>query len=106
MANASNFTITLKNSTDAEIKATKFEYKDGTKWETENLFGLDGFKKIEKDHSFPFTRTLQGVGDEGTCFKVTYKHHIGGTTWSTDKVETTAPFVCHDNGSKIVTLTK
>jgi hypothetical protein len=106
MANCENFTITLKNSTHGEIKATKFEYKDGSKWKTENMFGIDGFKKIEQDHSIPFTRNLQGIGGESTQFRVTYKHHIGGTTWSTDKVETTETFTAYDNGSKTVTLTE
>ena len=105
MANCQDFTITLQNSTDAEIKATKFEYKDGSDWKTENIFGIDGFKKIEKDHHIDFKRNLQGIGDESTCFKVTYRHHIGGTTWSTDKVKTTDPFTAHDNGKKTVILT-
>jgi hypothetical protein len=106
MANCENFKVTLKNSADGEIKATKFEYKDGSNWKTENMFGLDGYQKIEKDHSVPFTRDLGGIGDESTCFKVTYKHHIGGTKWGDDIVEMTDSFTAHDNGSKTVTLTR
>ncbi|MGB7921628.1 MAG: hypothetical protein WCF57_00150 [Pyrinomonadaceae bacterium] len=106
MANCEDFTITLHNSTDAEIKVTKFEYKDGSKWKTENMFGLDGFKKIEKDHQIDFKRNLQGIGDESTQFKITYKHHIGGTTWGSDLIETTEEFTCHDTNGKTVTLTR
>ncbi|HYI82296.1 MAG TPA: hypothetical protein VEX11_03690 [Acetobacteraceae bacterium] len=105
MANCENFKIILRNSTHGEIKVTKLEYKDGSKWETERMFGLDGIQKIEKDHSVTFTRDLGGVGDESTQFRVTYQHHIGGTKWSADKCEVTDAFTAHDNGSRMVTLT-
>ena len=105
MATCEDFTITLKNSADGEIKVTKFEYKDGSNWKTEHMFGLDGIQKIEKDHSIPFTRNLGGIGDESTQFRVTYSHHLGGTKWGTDKCAVTDTFVAHDNGSKTVTLT-
>jgi hypothetical protein len=105
MATCENFKIILRNSTHGEIKVTKFEYKDGSKWEPERMFGLDGIQKIEKDHSVTFTRDLGGVGDEGTQFRVTYQHHIGGTKWSADKCEVTDTFTAHDNGSRMVTLT-
>ena len=86
MANCENFTIILKNSCDGEIKATKFEYKDGSNWKIENMFGVDGIQKIEQDHQLPFTRNLGGIGDENTCFRVTYKHHLGGTKWGDEIV--------------------
>ena len=105
MATCEDFTITLQNSATDEIKATKFEYQDGSTWKTENMFGIDGFKKIEKDHHIDFKRNLQGIGGESTCFRVTYKHHVGGTTWSADKVATSTRFTAIDNGSKTVTLT-
>ena len=79
MANCEDFTITLKNSTSGEIKATKFEYKDGSNWRTENMFGLDGHQKIDEGRSISFKRDLEGVGDESTQFRVTYQHHLGGT---------------------------
>lgn len=106
MAKCENFKIILKNSTDGEIKATKFEYKDGSKWKTEKMFGIDGIQKIEKDHAVKFTRNLGGIGDENTCFRVTYKHRFGGTVWGDKIVERTGMFTAHDNGSKTVTLTK
>jgi hypothetical protein len=106
MATCENFKITLHNSCDGEIKVKKFEYKDGSNWKTENMLGLDGVQKIEKDHGIPFTRNLGGIGDESTSFRVTYSHHLGGLKWGNDIVETTAAFVAHDNGSKTVTLTK
>ena len=106
MANCQNFKITIDNSCDGEIKATKFEYKDGSTWKTENMFGIDGHQKIEKDHAVRFTRNLGGIGDETTTFRVTYKHHVGGTVWGDDICKTTESFVAHDNGSKTVTLTE
>ena len=106
MATADNFTIKLRNCTNSEIKAKKFEYKDGAKWKTENMFGLDGHQKIEKVHEVAFTRNLRGIGSENTCFRVTYSHHIGGTKWSKNYIETTTMFKAEDNKSKTVTLTK
>jgi len=104
MATASNFSITIHNSTADEVKATKFEYKDGSNWKTENMFGVGGNQKIEKDHGVVFNRNLQGVGGESTQFRVTYEHHVGGSVWGSPKIETTSSFVCNDNGSKTVTL--
>lgn len=106
IARCENFMITLQNSCDGEIKATKFEYLDGSNWKTENMFNLDGHQKIEKDHAIPFNRALAGIGDESTKFRVTYKHHLGGTKWGPTLVETTDAFVAHDNGSHTVALTK
>jgi hypothetical protein len=105
MATAENFKIILHNSTDAEVKVTKFEYKDGSIWKTENMLGFDGYQKIERYHSIPFVRNLQGIGDEITHFRVTYKHHLGGTKWGPDICEVTDTFTCHDNDEKTVTLT-
>jgi hypothetical protein len=106
MATCQDFKITLKNSADGEIKATKFEYKDGSKWKTENMFGIDGYQKIEKDHQVSFTRDLEGILCENTQFRVTYRHHIGGTVWGGDIVQTTETFEAKNNGSKTVTLTR
>jgi len=106
MATCENFGITLKNSCDGEIKAKKFEYKDGSNWKTENMFGIDGFQKIEKDHQIPFTRNLGGIGNESTQFRVTYCHHKGGSVWGGDIVETTNSFTAVDNGHMTVTLTR
>lgn len=105
MANCEDFTVTFQNSTDAEIKVTKFEYKNGSKWENEKMFGLDGHQKIEKDHAVGFKRDLEGVGDEVTQFRVTYNHHVGGTLWGSDKCAVTGTFTAHDNGKKTVILT-
>ena len=78
MATASNFRITIHNGTNDEVKATRFEYRDGPAWRTEAMFGLDGHQKIEKGHGVVFTRDLEGVGGEETQFRVTYQHHAGG----------------------------
>ena len=47
MANCGNFKITLMNSTHGEIKVTKFEYKDGSKWEAET--GMFGARRPPED---------------------------------------------------------
>lgn len=106
MANCEDFMIELQNSTGVEIKVKKFEYKDGSKFETENMFGLDGYQKIESGQFIRFRRNLQGIGGESTQFRVTYSHHIGGTSWSSDEIETTDQFIANDNGWKTVTLTR
>ncbi|MGD1974731.1 MAG: hypothetical protein PVH37_24825 [Desulfobacterales bacterium] len=106
MARCENFKIILVNDTDAEIKVKKFEYEDGSKWKTENMLGLDGHEKIQHGKRKKFTRNLGGIGNEKTCFRVTYSHHIGGTKWGSNKVETTGMFLAQDNGKKEVFLTK
>jgi hypothetical protein len=69
MANCENYKITVMNSTHGEIKVTKFEYKDGSNWKTENMLGLDGHQKIEEKHGLTWTRDLEGVGNEDTQFR-------------------------------------
>ena len=105
MANCENYKITLMNNTHAEIKVTRFEYKDGSNWKTENMLGLDGHQKIEKEHGFAWTRDLEGIGNENTQFRVTYQHHVGGTKWGDDIKAVTGVFLARDNESRTVTLT-
>jgi hypothetical protein len=105
MANCEDFKITLMNNTHAEIKVTKFEYKDGSNWKTENMLGLDGCQKIEKEHGFTWTRDLEGIGNENTQFRVTYQHHVGGTKWGDAISAVTSVFEAEDNHSRTVTLT-
>ena len=105
MANCEDFRITLINNTHGEIKVTKFEYKDGSNWKTENMLGLDGLQKIEKDHGFTWTRDLEGIGGESTQFRVTYRHHVGGFKWGDEISAVTGAFTALDNGSRTVTLT-
>ena len=105
MATASDFSIVIHNGTDAEVKVTKFEYKDGSNWKTGNILGVEGHQTIEKDRGVVFKRDLGGIGDESTQFRLTYQHHVGGTLWGTPICTTTSSFVCHDNGRKTVTLT-
>ena len=107
MATAEKFVITIQNQCDGEIRATKLEYKDGPTWRREAVFGLDGHQKIEKDHGIRFSpQNLSGIGDEQTQLRVTYQHRGGGAVWGPDLVETTDPFVAHDNGSKTIVLTR
>lgn len=106
MTTCGNFTIIVKNSTDAEIKVTKVEYQDGSTFKTENCLGIDGVEKIEKDHAKSFKRNLQGIGNESTRLRVTYQHHIGGTTWGEKLVAATDQFLAEDNECRTVTLTR
>ena len=105
MANCKDVYILVQNSADVEVKVTKFEYKDGSNWKTENMFGLDGFQKIEKDQHFIWVRDLEGIRNESTQFRVTFRRHIGGTAWASEEVVTTATFTCSDNERQFVTLT-
>lgn len=105
LANCEEFTVTLQNRAHGEVKVTKFEYKDGSTWKAENMFGLDGHQKIEKDHGFAFKRDLEGVGNECTQFRVTYQHHIGGTKWGDSRCEVTEVFMAEDKDKKTATLT-
>lgn len=106
MATAENFKITLQNETHAEIKVTKFEYKDGSKFKTENMFGVDGNHKIEPEHGFYWRRDLGGIGDECTQFRVTYQHHFGDNEYGNNICHLTGSFIAHDNGEKVITLTR
>lgn len=109
-ANCQDFTIWIKNETPTiEIKVTKFEYKDGSNWKTENLFGVDGYERLDTYQSSDFKRNLQGIGSESTQFRVTYKLDDGYTTygfkkWGDDKIQTISAFTCHDNGTRTVRL--
>ena len=104
MANCEDFTIYLKNNTQDEIKVTKFEYKDGSVWKPESMFGLDGHQKIDSSQSVPFKRDLEGIGGESTQFRVTYQHHLGGTKWGSEIRAVTDTFVAQDNGNRTVNL--
>ena len=107
MATCQNFRITVKNSCHGEIKVKKFEYKDGSNWKTETgMLGPDGSKKIEKDHDFTWTRDLGGISNEDTQFRVTYSHHVGGTTWGSEISAVTGTFRAQANESRTVTLTQ
>lgn len=101
-ANCETVKVTLHNSTDDEIKVTKFEYKDGSNWKTENMFGLDGFQRINEHTGIYWTRDLGGIGSESTQFKTTYQHHAGGTVWGPAMTEYTSTFTCLDKHSYTV----
>lgn len=108
-ANCQDFNIWLQNEARIEIKAVRFEYKDGSSWKTENIFGVDGYERIDLYNTSFFKRSLQGIGDESTQFRVTYKLDEGYTSWGLKKwgadiVETVNTFTCHDNGRFIVRL--
>jgi hypothetical protein len=108
-ANCESVHIVLLNNDvgGKEIKATKFEYMDGSKWKTENLFGLDGHHKIASTDPASFDRNLQGIGGERTQFRVTYRLEswlADGPRWSDEIVETTDMFTCEDHGYYYVRL--
>ncbi len=106
MTTAGDFKIVIQNDTGDEVKASKFEYRDGTKSKTENIFGPLGSTTIilpcaRKD----YTRNLQGIGNESTEFTVTYQKRSGTNNWSANHVKTTDTFTCQDNESYTVVLT-
>jgi hypothetical protein len=101
---AKRVTIKLENTTNDEIKVTKFEYQDTNEpgdWFTENLLGVDGFKKIEPHQTWtcPDKRNLAHIKDDPMKMRVTFKKHIGGTTWGSDQTFTGSEFTCSDDST-------
>jgi hypothetical protein len=105
MANCEDVTIVIRNETGVEIRATKFEYMDGSRSKTENIFfgGSDTFDPGEDRDYGP--RNLEGIGNENTTFTVTYQHRSGSNNWGTNRVHTTGNVHCDDNDRITVTLT-
>lgn len=95
MTTAGDVRIVLQNRTGVEIKATKFEYRDGTRSKTENIF-FGGSDTLDAGEDKDYTRNLEGIGRESTEFTVTYQRRIGNN-WSANNVETTPTFTCDDN---------
>ena len=107
MARCENFTIILVNNVGHKIKVDKFQYRDGSRWKTENLLGVDGHKKLDIGQSWSKTRNLGGIGNEQTRFRVTYHQKTPRSGyWATNIVETTDSFTAQDNGRKTVTLNR
>ena len=104
MANCENFTIFIRNDTGVEIRATKFEYTDGSRSKNENIF-FGGSDTLDPGETKDYTRNLQGIGGENTRFTVTYQHRSGNNNWGTNRVETTDEFECGDNRSRTIVLT-
>jgi hypothetical protein len=104
MANCEEFTIVIQNRTGIEIKATKFEYDDGTRSKIENMF-LGGSVRIDDGDEKEYKRNLQGIGGESTKFTVTYQHRSGSNNWSANHVARTGTFTCGDGESKTIVLT-
>ena len=100
-----NFTVSIKNDTDHEIKVTKFEYYDYTKskWRTEALLGLDGHQKIGSGEKWSKTRGLEHVKNDSTKFKITYSSTKAGAQVFTEQND---KFVCKKDGKRIVRATK
>ncbi|GAA4975958.1 hypothetical protein [Actinoplanes utahensis] len=103
MTSAGEFEIIIQNKTGVEIKATKFEYMDGSRSKNENIF-FGGNDRIGNNEERRYTRTLQGVGGEMTSFTVTYQHRVGNN-WSGNHVAQTDRFECNDREQKVVVLT-
>ena len=104
MTTAGNFKIVIQNNTGVEVKASKFEYRDGSKSKTENIF-FGGSDNIDAGANKDYTRNLQGIGNESTEFTVTYQKRSGTNNWSANHVKTTDTFTCQDNDSYTVVLT-
>jgi hypothetical protein len=105
MTTAGDFKIVIQNNTGVEVRASKFEYRDGTKSKTENIFGPLGSTTIKDGAHKDYTRNLQGIGNESTEFTVTYQKRSGTNNWSANHVKTTDTFTCQDNESYTVVLT-
>jgi hypothetical protein len=98
MSTAKNIRIGLYNDTECEVKVTKIEYQDGDKWKVENCLGLDGHQKLMPHKSIDLKRqNLEGVGDEMTQIRITYKDHVGGSKWGKDKVICSSDFTAFEN---------
>lgn len=104
MAKANDFKITIVNQSGLRIRVTKFEYKDGSKWKTENMFGLEGYDIIVEDGSRTYTRDLGGIGGERTCFRTTYKHDYGEHRGEKRTFTTNRFFARKENDSKTIRL--
>ena len=106
-ASCKGFTITLDDHT-WDVKMTKFEYKDEGKWKTENIFGIIGYRRLYFGTHIDYKRNLQGIKNEYTQFRVTYKKNIyvsgPSVKWGEDIFTTTDTFVCHDLGRTVMYL--
>ena len=109
MATCEDVTITIRNETSVEIRATKFEYTYGGKGITEHIFGVDGSDRFDPGDSKEYGRRNFGsIGNETTTFTVTYQRRRGsgwGATWGANLVHTHGPVHCDDNDSFTITLT-
>src|ERR1700760_2774581 len=64
MATAEDFTITVYNDLNDELKITKVEYKtDDSSWKTKHLLGIDGHQKLEPYQHYSWQVSLHGVGE-------------------------------------------
>jgi hypothetical protein len=104
MTSAGNVTIVIQNDTGVEVKASKFEYRDGTKSKTENIF-FGGSDSIDAGSKKEYTRHLEGTGEQSTEFTVTYQKRSGTNNWSANHAATTDTFTCQDNHTYTVFLT-
>ena len=102
MTTAGDVRFIIQNRTGVEIKTTKFEYRDGTRSKTENIF-LGGSNTFDVGEDKDYTRNLEGIGNEQTEFTVTYQRRTGNN-WSANHVETTPTFTCNDNDEVVVVI--
>ena len=105
-APCSNVEITLHNGSADPIKVTSFQYEDEGSWKSDQLFGADGYQKLEAGMRLTWKRDLPGVGGKSTRLKATYQHYLGGEKWGAEKVVTIGPLVCADNARKTLELNK
>jgi hypothetical protein len=103
-----NVKITIKNDTTDTLKVKKFLYVDVAKNRDhlEALLGPNGRDILNPGNSVTDTRNLAFVDGERTQFKVIYQHKIGRAKFEDDVIMFGKPFICKDNSSHTVSLTK
>jgi hypothetical protein len=103
-----NVKITIKNDTTDTLKVKKFLYVDVAKKKDhlEALLGPNGRDILNPGNSTTDTRNLAFVDREDIQFKVYYQHKIGRAKFEDEIIHTTKTFVCRDNSSHTVSLTK
>jgi hypothetical protein len=103
-----NVKITIKNDTTDTLKVKKFLYIDVKKNRDhlEALLGPNGRDILNPGNSVTDTRDLAFVDNETIRFRVIYQHKVGRAKFENDIIHTTGSFVCKDNSSHTVSLTK
>jgi hypothetical protein len=103
-----NVKITIKNDTTDTLKVKKFLYVDIAKKKDhlEALLGPNGRDILNPGNSVTDTRNLAFVDSEKIQFKVIYQHKIGRGKFEDNITHTTNAFICKDNSSHTVSLTK
>jgi hypothetical protein len=102
MTTCGDHRIIIQNRTGVEIKVTKFEYMDGNRSKTENMF-FGGSDTIDDGDQEDYTRNFEGIGNQDTTFTLTYQHRTGNN-WTGNRVHRTDAH-CDDDETTVITVT-